>query len=78
MIVLNVGKERRKEKMSKRIDLKTGMKLPKGDKKRTWRRWKNADHSANRNEIRFLNRVKIYGKKFGLTTEQADEFSFTG
>jgi transcription initiation factor TFIIIB Brf1 subunit/transcription initiation factor TFIIB len=64
--------------MSKRIDTKTGMKLPKGDNKRTWRRWKNANSSRERNTIRFMNRIKVYAKKFGLTSEQADEFSFTG
>lgn len=64
--------------MSKRIDNKTGMKLPKGSSKRTWRRWKNADNTRERNNLRFANRVKIYANKFGLSTEQADEFSFTG
>jgi hypothetical protein len=64
--------------MSKRIDLETGVKLPKGDSKRTWRRWKNARSSNERNPERFLNRVKIFAKKFGLSTEEADEFSFTG
>lgn len=55
-----------------------GLKIPKGDKKRTWRRWKDAKSSNERNPIRFLGRVQAYGKKFGLTTEEADEFSFTG
>ena len=64
--------------MTHRIDLKTGMKLPKGDNKRTWRRWKDAKSSGDRNNTRFMNRIKIYAKKFGLSTEQADEFSFTG
>ena len=64
--------------MSHRIDRETGMKLPKGDSKRTWRRWKNADSSNDRNSIRFMNRVKVYAKKFGLSKEQADEYSFTG
>jgi transcription initiation factor TFIIIB Brf1 subunit/transcription initiation factor TFIIB len=63
--------------MSKRIDTETGMKLPKGDDKRTWRRWKNANSSRERNTLRFMNRIKVYAKKFGLTSEQADEFSFT-
>jgi len=64
--------------MTKRIDMKEGIKLPRGDNKRTWRRWKNADSSIDRNNIRFLHRVKLYAKKFGLSTEEADEFSFTG
>ena len=64
--------------MSRRIDLKTGVKIPKGDKKRTWRRWKDAKSSNERNNTRFMNRIKIFSVKFGLTTEQADEFSFTG
>lgn len=64
--------------MSHRIDKVSGLKLPKGEKKRTWRRWKDAKSSGERNNIRFLGRVKYYGKKFGLTKEQADEFSFTG
>ena len=64
--------------MAHRIDLKTGMKLPKGDSKRTWRRWKDAKSSNDRNNLRFMNRIKIYAKKFGLSKEQADEFSFTG
>jgi hypothetical protein len=64
--------------MAKRIDLETGIKLPRGDKKRTWRRWKDADSSRDRNEIRFMKRVSIFAKKFGLSKEEADEFSFTG
>jgi|TARA_R100000951_G_scaffold97327_1_gene86939 hypothetical protein len=64
--------------MSKRIDFISGIKLPKGDKKRTWRRWKNADSSRERNNMRFLKRVKLFAKKFGLSTEQADEFSYSG
>ena len=64
--------------MSRRIDNATGMKLPRGDNKRTWRRWKNAGSSRERNNIRFIERVKIFAKKFGLSTEEADEFSFTG
>jgi len=63
--------------MSKRRD-SSGQKLPRGDKKRTWRRWKDAGSSRERNNVRFLERVKIYAKKFGLSKEQADEFSFTG
>jgi hypothetical protein len=64
--------------MSKRIDSKTGVKLPRSDKKRTWRRWKDATNSRERNNLRFMNRVKLFAKKFGLSKEQADEFSFTG
>lgn len=64
--------------MSRRIDIHLGVKLPKGDKKRTWRRWKDAHSSRERNNLRFMNRVKIFAKKFGLSQEQADEFSFTG
>jgi hypothetical protein len=64
--------------MAKRIDLETGIKLPRGDSKRTWRRWKDADNSRNRNEVRFMKRVSIFAKKFGLSKEEADEFSFTG
>jgi transcription initiation factor TFIIIB Brf1 subunit/transcription initiation factor TFIIB len=64
--------------MSKRIDTETGIKLPKGSSKRIWRRWKDASSSRERNNIRFLQRVKIFAKKFGLSTEQADQFSFTG
>ena len=50
--------------MSKRIDTETGIK--------------HASSSRERNNIRFLQRVKIFAKKFGLSTEQADQFSFTG
>ena len=64
--------------MSKRIDSKTGVKLPRSDKKRTWRRWKDATNSRERNNLRFMKRVKLFAKKFGLSKEQADEFSFTG
>ena len=64
--------------MSRRIDLETGVKLPRSDKKRTWRRWKDATNSRERNNLRFMNRVKLFAKKFGLSKEQADEFSFTG
>lgn len=64
--------------MSKRIDLKTGIKLPKKDRKRTWRRWKDAHSSRERNNIRFLSRLELFATKFGLSKEQADEFSFTG
>ena len=64
--------------MANRIDKETGMKLPKGDSKREWRRWKNAGSSRERNNERYLQRVKIFAKKFGLSTEEADEFSFTG
>ena len=64
--------------MSHRIDKITGIKLPKGDKKRTWRRWKDANSTSDRNPLRFMKRVKVYAKKFGLSVEQADEFSFTG
>ena len=64
--------------MSRRIDLKTGVKLPRSDKKRTWRRWKDATNSRERNNLRFMKRVKLFAKKFGLSKEQADEFSFTG
>ena len=64
--------------MGHKFDKETGLKLPKGDDKRTWRRWKDAKSSNNRNPIRFMNRVKIFAKKFGLSKEEADEFSFTG
>lgn len=64
--------------MSRRIDLETGVKLPRSDKKRTWRRWKDASNSRERNNLRFMKRVKLFAKKFGLSKEQADEFSFTG
>jgi|21_taG_2_1085346.scaffolds.fasta_scaffold00039_52 hypothetical protein len=64
--------------MSRRIDLETGVKLPRSDKKRTWRRWKDATNSRERNNLRFMKRVKLFAKKFGLSKEQADEFSFTG
>lgn len=64
--------------MSRRIDSETGVKLPKSDKKRTWRRWKDATNSRERNNLRFMKRVKLFAKKFGLSKEQADEFSFTG
>ena len=64
--------------MSKRIDLKSGVKLPRGDDKRTWRRWKNSHSSRERNPLRFLARVKLFAKKFGLSKEQEDEISFTG
>lgn len=64
--------------MAKRIDNKTGMKIPRTDSKRTWRRWKNADNTRNRNPIRFMKRVKLFAKKFNLSEEQADEFSYTG
>ena len=64
--------------MSKRRDSETGLKIPKSDNKRTWRRWKDAKSSRERNNIRFLPRVQLFAKKFGLSTEQADEFSFTG
>ena len=63
--------------MSRRISL-DGLKTPRGDNKRTWRRWKNAGSSRERNPIRFIKRVKAFAKKFGLTTEQADEFSYSG
>ena len=64
--------------MAKRIDTKSGIKIPRSDTKRVWRRWKDAKSSRERNPIRFLARVKIFAKKFGLSKEQADEFSFTG
>jgi transcription initiation factor TFIIIB Brf1 subunit/transcription initiation factor TFIIB len=64
--------------MARRIDTKTGMKLPKSDSKRTWRRWKDASSSRERNNLRFLKRLRIFAKKFGLSKEQADEFSYTG
>lgn len=64
--------------MAKRIDNQYGIKLPRTDNKRTWRRWKNSDNTRNRNPSRFLKRVKLFAKKFNLTEEQADEFSFTG
>jgi len=64
--------------MSKRIDTLTGMKLPKSDSKRAWRRWKDAHSSRERNNLRFMKRIKVFAKKFGLSKEQADEFSYTG
>lgn len=63
--------------MSKRRD-PSGLKLPRSESKRTWRRWKDAGSSRERNNIRFLARVQFFAKKFGLSKEQADEFSFTG
>ena len=63
--------------MAKRRDI-NGLKLPKTDKKRTWRRWKDVDSSRDRNPLRFMARVKAYSKKFNLSVEEADEFSFTG
>lgn len=64
--------------MAGRIDKKSGIKVPRSDSKRVWRRWKDAHSSRERNPIRFLARVKLFAKKFGLSKEQADEFSFTG
>jgi hypothetical protein len=64
--------------MARRIDQQSGVKVPRGDSKRVWRRWKNASSSRERNPLRFLTRVKLFAKKFGLSKEQADEFSFTG
>lgn len=58
--------------------MKTGIKLPKSDTKRAWRRWKNSDNTRNRNPLRFMSRVKLYAKKFGLSEQEADDFSFTG
>jgi|TARA_B110000263_G_C14841174_1_gene299830 hypothetical protein len=64
--------------MARRIDQQSGVKVPRSDSKRVWRRWKNASSSRERNPLRFLARVKLFAKKFGLSKEQADEFSFTG
>lgn len=64
--------------MSRRVNLDSGVKEPRSNKKRTWRRWKDASNSRERNNLRFMKRVQLFAKKFGLSKEQADEFSFTG
>ena len=62
--------------MSRRYNNALGIKTPKGDKLRTWKRWKEPSKSRDRNIPRFNKRVIIYEKKFGKGKE--DEFSFTG
>ena len=63
--------------MSHRRDNETGLKLPRSEKKRAWKRWQQGSGSNMRNPIRFENREKVYAKKFGIT-EKEDEFSYTG